>query len=81
MRGKKTGVESRIQSVVPDLLDIDGNSYQHMHNTTKTLCKELEQHLDRLFFDLHTDDHYSPDQRSALHDKYFGFIGIHTNKV
>ena len=55
MRGKKTGVETRLRAHVPHLVDIDGDICHHIHNTTKVYCKPFNSWAEKMFFAVHTD--------------------------
>lgn len=66
MRGKKSGLESRLRKKCPHLLDIDGDSCHHAHNAAKQFCKPFGLHLESLFTDIHNDFKWSPDLRAAL---------------
>ncbi|GBO26396.1 DNA helicase INO80 [Araneus ventricosus] len=66
MRGKKSGLESRLREKCPHLLDIDGDSCHHAHNAAKLFCKPFGLHLESLFTDIHNDFKWSPDLRAAL---------------
>ena len=67
MRGKKSGVEKRLRDEkAPHLLDIDGDSCHHLHNSSKRLCAPFSYYLEGLFLDLHNDFKYSPDLQKHM---------------
>ncbi len=77
MRGKNAGLEVKIRSKCPHLLDIDGDSCHHVHNSTKQFCKPFGMHVESLITDIYNDLKWSPDLRaifceicSALKIKY-----------
>lgn len=62
MRGKKAGVETRLrQEKAPHLMDIDGDSCHHLHNSCKKLCAPFDAYLEDLFTDLYNDFKWSSD--------------------
>ena len=62
MRGSKTGLESRVKTYCPGLLDVDGDSCHHIHNAAKKFAEAFDRYLEQLFTDLQTDHQWSPDQ-------------------
>lgn len=69
MRGKLGGVETRIRKdLAPHLLDVDGDSCHHVHNSSKRFSKPFNNYLETLYSDLHTDEQWSPDQRCHLQE-------------
>lgn len=66
MRGKKSGLESKLREKCPNLLDIDGDSCHHAHNCAKQFCKQFGLHIESLITDIHNDLKWSPDLRAAL---------------
>lgn len=67
MRGKKSGVETRIRNEkAPHLLDVDGDSCHHIHNSCKKFCDPFEKYLEYLFIDIHNDFKWSSDQKELL---------------
>ena len=67
MRGKKSGVETRLRNEkAPHLLDIDGDSCHHIHNACKRFCNPFQKYLEYLFIDLHNDFQFSSDQKQLL---------------
>lgn len=66
MRGKISGLETRLRAECPQLLDIDGDVCHHVHNTVRLFCKQFGQLVEHLLDDLFTDFKYSPDLREAL---------------
>ena len=51
MQGSKSGLEARIQEKAPHLLDIEGNSCHHNHNSAKKFCKPFKGHVEKYFTD------------------------------
>ncbi|CAC5358598.1 unnamed protein product [Mytilus coruscus] len=68
MRGSKTGLEVRIRSKAPHLLDIDGDSCNHAHNARKAFCKPFHGFAEHLMSDIVEDYKWSTDQRQALEE-------------
>ena len=67
MRGSKQGLETRIRdNKNPKLLDVDGDSCHHIHNSSKAFCKPFDNWLEGLFQDLFEDHRWSSDQSSYL---------------
>lgn len=66
MRGKKYGLETRVRTQCPHLLDIDGDSCHHAHNAAKQFCKPFSKNLENLISDIHNDLKWSPDLRAVL---------------
>lgn len=58
MRGKKAGLETKIRTKCPHLLDIDGDS---CHLAAKAFCKPFSKCLENLITDIHSDFKWSPD--------------------
>ncbi|WAR14727.1 hypothetical protein MAR_004832 [Mya arenaria] len=57
MRGKKSGVETRIRENAPHLLDIDGDSVHHAHNAAKAFTGPFSFFLETLFNTIHSFSH------------------------
>lgn len=70
MRGSKTGLETRIHQYCPKLLDVDGDSCHHIHNTAKKFSEPFDSYLEKLFSDLQVDHQWSPDQVNKLLSKF-----------
>jgi hypothetical protein len=67
MRGHKSGLETRIRdNKAKHLLDIDGDSCHHLHNSAKEFSKPFEKWLENLFTDLFNDFKWSADLRDYL---------------
>ena len=67
MRGKKSGLETRLrEGPAPHLLDVDGDSVHHAHNAAKAFAKPFKSWLEGLFADIHTGFKWSPDLKEAL---------------
>lgn len=76
MRGSKMGLETRVrQNHCPGLLDVDGDSCHHIHNAARVFTAPFNQHLEKLFSDLHTDHQWATDQLAYLKEICL-FIGI-----
>ena len=54
------------ESVAPGVLDIDGDSYHHIHNCTKKFTNVFEMYLEKLFHDLYNDIKWSEDLKEIL---------------
>ena len=63
MRGAKSGVEARLRSHAPHLLDVDGH---HIHNAVKKFCEPFEGWVERLFHGLNTDFSWSSVSKEIL---------------
>ena len=62
MRGSKSGLETRIrQNKAPHLLDADGDSCHHAHNSAKEFCAHFDNYLEQMATDLFTDFKWSAD--------------------
>ena len=71
MRGSKNGFETKIrENLLSHLLDIDGDSYHHVHNIAKCFKKPFEKFLESLFSDVHIDFYYSSDSREVMASIY-----------
>ncbi|KAH3742122.1 hypothetical protein DPMN_048857 [Dreissena polymorpha] len=67
MRGSKNGLERRIrEEKAPNLLDIDGDVCQHIHNGTKKLCAPFDSWVEDLFSAICTDHKYCVDLCDSL---------------
>lgn len=71
MRGVKNGVETRLRrEKAPHLLDVDGDSCHHIHNSSKKLCEPFARYLESLFNDLHADFKCSVFGRNLWDDQH-----------
>ena len=68
MRGKKSGLETRIREKVPHLIDVDGDVCHHMHNSCSTFCKPFDGFASKLFTDIHNDLKWSEDLKEYFRD-------------
>lgn len=75
MRGKKSGLETRMREKARHLLDIDGDAVHHAHNAAKAFAKPFQYFLEGLFKDIHTDFQWSDDLRKIL-EKICDIIGV-----
>lgn len=50
----------------PQLLDIDGDIFHHIHNATKHFCSPFNNTVEKLFIDLHNDFKWSTDLREYI---------------
>ncbi|GBM46665.1 hypothetical protein AVEN_261046-1 [Araneus ventricosus] len=66
MRGKNSGLEVKIRTQCPHLLDIDGDSCHHVHNAAKQFSIPFEMHVESLCTDIHNDLKWSPDMRAIF---------------
>ena len=67
MRGSKNGFETKIRlRVAPHLLDINGDSCQHIHNASKIFTKVFDGYLESLFRDIYNDFKWSEDLKVEL---------------
>ena len=71
MRGKRGGLEKLLQSKAPQLLDIDGYVYHHIHNTVKQFCKRFECSAEKWIDDIHWETRYSTDILDSLKEICF----------
>ena len=56
MRGSKNGFKTKIrENMVPNLLDVDGNAFHHLHNASRKFTKIFDNYLEALFRDIHND--------------------------
>ena len=66
-RGSKNGLEVQIrEKKASHLLDIDGDSCHHVHNSAKKFCDLFNRYLESPFTQLYNDHKWSPDLREAL---------------
>ena len=75
MRGKIAGFEKLLRDKIPHLLDIDGDTCHHVHNSVKEFLKPFEKYIERLCDDLHTDFIWSPESRQYLAE-ICQFLGV-----
>ncbi|GBM32898.1 hypothetical protein AVEN_13274-1 [Araneus ventricosus] len=66
MRGENAGLEVKIRSPCPHLLDIDGDSCHHAHNAAKQFSKLFGMHVESLCTDIHNDLKWSSDLRAIF---------------
>ncbi|GBM18111.1 hypothetical protein AVEN_75529-1 [Araneus ventricosus] len=60
MSGENAGLEVKISSQCPHLLDIDGDSCHHVHNAAKQFSKSFGMFVESLCTDIHNDLKWSP---------------------
>ena len=68
MRGDKSGLETRIREIYPQLADIDGDTCHHVHNIVKRFTKHFEHYIEGLFRCIYTDFKTSADSMEMLKD-------------
>lgn len=73
MRGGKSGFETRLRQLAPHLLDINGDSCHHVHNSVKKFCEPFDNWVERLFHDLHTDFKWSSESKELMSELCFLF--------
>jgi hypothetical protein len=79
MRGSKSGFEKRIRdSKAPHLLDIDGDTCHHAHNSAKKLCEPFQNWVEVLFTDIHNDLKWSADLKD-LFQEVCEYVGVQYN--
>lgn len=61
MRGKKSGLETRLREKAPHLVNCDGDTCHHVHNAAKKFSKPFKNTVESLFSDLYTDMKWSVD--------------------
>ncbi|GBM16793.1 hypothetical protein AVEN_9381-1 [Araneus ventricosus] len=59
--GEIEGLEVKIRSQCPHLLDIDSDSCHHVHNAAKQFSKSFGMHVESLCSVTHNDLKWSPD--------------------
>ncbi len=76
MRGSKEGLETKIRKKDnPNMLDVDGDSCHHIHNSSRVFCKQFDGWLESLFKDVAEDHRWATDQKSYL-EQICEIIGI-----
>ena len=68
MRGKAAGFETLMRKAAPHLLDIDGDTCQHAHNTAGKFLKPFGRRVESLCSDTRTDMQWSTDFRDFLRE-------------
>ena len=68
MRGVQNGVERKLRTEIPHLLDIGGESVHHAHNAGKAFSLPFENHLEGMFGAIATDFKYCTDYRESLEE-------------
>ncbi len=66
MRGGNTGVEVKLHTVAPHLLNIDGDTVHHVHGAGKAFSEAFNQYLEQLFTDICTDFTFCTDYTNHL---------------
>lgn len=80
MRGSKSGVEQQLRNEkAPHILDVDGDSSHHMHNSSKKPCEPFDRYLERLFNYLHADFQYCTEYAGYL-SEICSILGMTYNK-
>ena len=70
MRGKKSGLESKLREKQPNLLDVDGDICHHVHNAVKKFCWPFKKFVEKLVDILYTDSKWSLDVHKAIEEMY-----------
>ena len=70
------GFETLLRSSAPHLLDIDGDTCHHIHNSVRKFCSHFQSHVEGLCDDLFQDTRFSPDIKSYL-EQLCRFVGTH----
>ena len=76
MRGKTAGFETLLRSSAPHLLDIDGDTCHHIHNSVRKFCSHFQSHVEGLCDDLFQDTRFNPDIKSYL-EQLCRIVGTH----
>ena len=66
MRGKISGFETLLRKEVPHLLNIDGDTCHHAHNSVKKFIAPFGRYIEQLLTDIRTDMQWSTDLRQYL---------------
>ena len=66
MRGKVSGFETLLRKEIPHLLNIDGDTCHHAHNSVKKFLSPFQRYIEQLLTDIRTDMQWSPDLRQYL---------------
>lgn len=66
MRGKVAGFETLLRKEVPHLLNIDGDTCHHAHNSVKKFISPFKKYIEQLLTDIRTDMLWSTDIRQYL---------------
>ena len=69
MRGKKSGLDKRLQDQAPQLWNVNnGGCCHHVHSSLKVFCQPFDN---LVIDDIHTDNKWSTDRRDALKETCF----------
>ncbi len=68
MRGVQNGVERKLRTEIPHLLDIGGESVHHVHNAGKAFSLPFNGHLEQMFGAIATDFKWCTDYREYLEE-------------
>ena len=71
IRGKKSGLETKLFEKAPHSLDIDGDVCHHIHNTVKKFRSPFNNFFECLVDAIQTDLKYSTNIRQAINDICF----------
>ncbi|GBL77986.1 hypothetical protein AVEN_143306-1 [Araneus ventricosus] len=66
MRGENAGLEVKIRSQRLNILDIDGDSFHHVHNVAKQFPKPFGMQVECLCTDIRNYLKWSPDLRAIF---------------
>ncbi|GBN02943.1 hypothetical protein AVEN_113349-1 [Araneus ventricosus] len=66
LREKIAGLEVKIRSQCPHLLDIDGDSCHHFYSAAKQFSKPFGMHVESLCTDIDNDLKWSPDLSAVV---------------
>ena len=71
-RGGKKNLEKKLRKTVcPNLLEINGDSCHHIHNSCKVFTEMFGKHLETLFQSIYNDFKWSDNHRNISKDIWF----------
>ena len=71
MRGKKSGLESKLREKAPNVLDIGGDTCHVIHGAVKRFCDPFLGFVEKVLDDLNADTKFSSDSKDYLQEICF----------
>ena len=71
MRGKKSGLETKLREKAPKMLDIGGDTCREIHGAVKRFCDPFLGFVEKVLDDLNADTKFSSDSKDYLQEICF----------
>ena len=71
MRGKKSGLETKLREKAPNMLNIGGDTCHVIHSALKRFCDQFLGFVEKVLDDLNADTKFSSDIKDYLQEICF----------